>query len=337
MSWRDDQIAGAMRAIDPARTSTDDSPHPRDWAQMRSIMAREASTKPRRHGAWRARAVSTVRLAWAIPALAVVAAIALTIVPLTMAPAYARTPPMLAVAPLSTSTQGVLSESEQILRSQPASVPAQNGQVVRWHLREDGRDDPVILPERQEWISNGDGTGYLRATAGAPYSVTKDGRIVAPAEDSPAKGTPIQHHGSGLAGADGGYFADTPPRTPDALRDYLRSHIRLPQNADAFTYWGAISALLNEWTLAPAQQAAAIELLQDAGGVTVIGTVTDRLGRDGIALTLKSETRPQFSVTVILDAQSRHIIAADTVYLGGLNRVDIPKDSVIEYSAWLQR
>lgn len=335
MSLSDDQIAGAMQAIDPATTLADASPHPGDWAQLRSIMARETSSKPRRHGAWRPRAASTVRLAWAIPALAVVAAIALTIGPLTTAPAYARTPPMLAVVPLSTSTQGVLSESEQILRSQPASVPARNGQVVRWHLREDGRDDPVILPEWQEWVSNGDGTGYLRATAGAPYSVTKDGRIVSPAEDSPAEGTPIQHHGA--AGPNTGYFADTPPSNPDALRDYLRSHIRLPQNADAFTYWGAIGALLNEWTLAPAQQAAAIQLLQNAGGVTVLGAVTDRLGRDGIALTLKSKTRPQFGVTVVLDAQSRHIIAADTVYLGGLDRVDIPKDSVIEYSAWLQR
>ena len=67
----------------------------------------------------------------------------------------------------------------------------------------------------------------------------------------------------------------------------------------------------------------------------LLGTVTDRLGRAGIAVELTSRTRPQFSVTLVLDAETRRIIAADTVYLGGVPELDLPRGSIVEYAAWV--
>ena len=100
-----------------------------------------------------------------------------------------------------------------------------------------------------------------------------------------------------------------------------------------------------QWSMAPvaaagprAQEAAALQLLRDAGGVTVLGTVTDRLGRSGIALKIASMKRPQFTATVVLDAGTREIIAADTIYQGGSKlKLDVAPGSVIEYKAWLSR
>ncbi len=337
MLWSDDQIERALAAIDPATTAADESPRPEDWARMRSIMAENTRKMAVRRPTWPRDTWSTPRLTWAIPALAALVAIPIAFGTLPATPSYAQTPPMLTVAPLGASVEDALSESTQILRSHPESTPIRNGQVVRWKLREDGRDDPVIVPEWQTWVWNEDGTGYLRATADAPYSVTNDGRIVPPVGEAPTEGTPMERPRWGAPGSDLGYFPDAPPSNPAELREYLHGHIRLPRNADALTYWGAIGTLLDEWTLSPAQQAAAIELLQDAGGVSILGTVTDRLGREGIALSIRSEARPQFGATIVLDRESRRIIASDTVYLGGIERLDVPDGSVIEYSAWLQR
>ena len=337
MLWSDDQIERAMAAIDPATTAADEPPRPEDWARMRGIMAVDNSKKTVHRNRWRRPVWATARLGWAIPALAVLVAVPVIFGTLPATPSYAQTPPVLTAVPLGASVHDVLSGSTRILRTQPESTPVRNGQVVRWKLREDGRDDPVIVPEWQTWVWNEDGTGYLRATAGAPYSVTNDGRIVPPVGDAPAEGTPLERPRWGTPGSDLGYFPDAPPSDAKKLREYLHSHIRLPQNADALTYWGAIGTLLDEWTLSPEQQAAAIELLQNTGGVSILGTVTDRLGRNGIALSIRSEARPQFGATIVLDSESRRIIASDTIYLGGIERLDVPDGSVIEYSAWLQQ
>ena len=67
----------------------------------------------------------------------------------------------------------------------------------------------------------------------------------------------------------------------------------------------------------------------------MLGTVTDRFGRDGIALSATSADKVRFSTTIVLDRTSREIIAADTVYNGGSKRLDLEAGSIIEYSAWL--
>lgn len=206
--------------------------------------------------------------------------------------------------------------------------------MVRWALRDDGKADPVIVPEWQEWVWDADGTGHLESHAGAPYSVTKDGAIVPPAGEAPKEGTVLPgtgHHSSNL-------FFTEPPSDAEGLRAYIADRVGLGSGADALAIWGVVSSIRDSWVLSPTQQAAALQLLRDAGGVTVLGTVTDRLGRSGIALKIASMKRPQFTATVVLDAGTREIIAADTIYQGGSKlKLDVAPGSVIDYKAWLSR
>ncbi|MBD3943121.1 hypothetical protein IF188_15615 [Microbacterium sp. NEAU-LLC] len=340
----DDEFDALLRSADPARTPLDTTPGPADRARLHAIMAaspQRTSAGPvdRLRAAFAAARRTSARpaLRWsgALAVVAIVVAGALGIASLTAAPAYAQTPPLLVVEHLDQSIDDVLAASISVLRSAPERVAGRDAEVVRWALREDGSDDPVIVPEWQRWVWNSDGTGQLEATAGAPYSVTSDGRIVAPAGDAPTEGQPIV--GPRSEAGRYGYFPDEPPADPAALRAYFAERTGLAPDADALAVWGAVSALRDEWSLSPAQQAAALELLRDAGGLRVLGHVTDRFGREGIALQVASTDRPDFSATVVLDADSREIIAADIVYRGDSGRIDVPKDSVIEYSVWLRR
>lgn len=253
--------------------------------------------------------------------------------PIAAAPSYAATPPPLTTRPIDESVDQVIGESLNILRGTPVTTPTRDAEVVRWTLREDGANDPVIVPEWQEWVWNADGTGYLSARAGAPYSVTDDGKIVEPVGDAPDEGDPIERVTPSQS--DFGFFPDEPPTNLSQMRDYLTIHAHLPADADALAWWGAISLLRDEWTLTADQQAVALEILAAEGGLRVLGTVEDRFGRDGIALSVTSANRGQFGATIVLDEASRQIIAADITYNGGSNRLDLDPGSVIEYSAWL--
>lgn len=326
MPWTDDQLAQAMRDIDPARTAPHAVPLPKEWARMRTAMV----APPRGRGFARPLA----RWGWVVPVAATAVVVALTVGPIAATPSYAATPPPLVTRSLNQTLDEVISESIGILRATPDTTATRDAEVVRWSLRDDGEEDPVIVPEWQEWVWNSDGTGYLSATAGAPYSVTEDGEIVAPVGEAPDEGDPIQ--APGAARTRYGYFPDEPPSDAAALRDYLITHAHVPAGADALAWWGAISSLRDEWTLTADQQAAALDILSVTGGLRLLGTVHDRFGREGIALSVTSTSREHFGATIVLDDSTRQIIAADIIYNGGSDRLDVEPGSIIEYSAWLQ-
>jgi len=349
MPLTDDLLETLVREADPASTPPGTAPTAEDWALLRRMMDAPSSASPVRSSpegrilgriaAIRRAARGSrplriaLRTAWIAPALAAVVAVALAIGPMTAAPAYAVTPPVLVAHPIPQTADEILAASIATLQTAQPRTPTRDAQVVRWALRDDGKPDPVITPVWQKWVWDADGTGHLESRAGSPYSVTSDGKIVAPAAEAPKDGSPAELPRQSAAQ----YFVE-PPAEPAALRAYIAQRIDLPPDADPMTVWGAISVIRDEWALSPAQQAAALQLLRDAGGVSVLGTVTDRLGRSGIALKIASAKRPQFTATVVLDATTREIIAADTIYQGGSTlKLNVAPGSVIEYKAWLSR
>jgi len=350
MPLTDELFETLIREADPAQTPTGIEPTAADWARLHRMLdeaAEPSRVRPslpqligeriaalRRHARTSLPLRIALRSAWAAPALAAVIAIALAIGPVTAVPAYAATPPALVAQPIAQTADDVLAESIAALQEAPARPATRDALVVRWALRDDGKTDPVIVPEWQEWVWDSDGTGHLESRTGAPYSVTKDGTIVPPAGEAPKEGTSLPgtgHHSSNL------FFAE-PPSDASGLRTYIADRVGPTGSADALGIWGVVSSIRDSWALNPSQQAAALQLLRDAGGVSVLGTVTDRLGRSGIALKIASTKRPQFTATVVLDATSHEIIAADTIYQGGSAlKLNVAPGSVIEYKAWLSR
>ncbi|WP_417561904.1 hypothetical protein [Microbacterium sp.] len=264
--------------------------------------------------------------------VAAVVAVAVVAGTVGSAPAMAETPPPMQPTSVAVTLPTLIGESVRTLEAEPEGRPARDAQTVQWQVPESQERDPVIVPKRYQWVWNGDGTGHLVATTTAAYSV-ESGKIVAPAGAAPAPGTavPDPRWANG-----GGTFTQAPPRSgAEALAAYLRAHVPLPTSPDALAYWGALRMLMTEWTLTPQQNAAALQLLEKTGDLSVLGTVTDRMGRAGIAVSIASTVRPQFTVTLVLDATTRRIIAADTVYVGGVNGIDLAPGSVVEYAAWL--
>lgn len=331
MPLNDEQLEVLLKGANPAATPADAEPSTADWARLQRIVTQPPSTRrpvPRRP------ARIAIRAAWALPALAAVIAVGLSIGPMIATPAFANTPPPLVAQPIALSVEEVMGQSIARLNAEPATIASHDAQVVRWVLRDDGKDDPVIVPEWQKWVWDSDGTGHLEATTGAPYSVTADGKIVAPVGKAPAAGTPVEVAPPSVPVK----FRTTPPADVNGLRAYLERYAGLSEGADALAIWGAISTLRDEWTLSPAQQAAALQLLRQSGGMSVLGTVTDRLGRQGIAVKVTSTNRPQFAATVVVGAESGEIIAADITYLGGSHQpLDVAPGAVIGYKAWLSR
>ena len=348
MPLTDELLHTLVREADPATTPIDLAPSAEDWACLRRLLdavpepspatpthpIRDRITALRRSARTSRPLRIALRAAWIVPALAAVLAVGLAIGPLTAPPAYAVTPPALVAQPIAQTADDVLASSIAALQAAPDRAPTRDALVVRWALRDDGKADPVIVPEWQEWVWDADGTGHLESRAGAPYSVTKDGTIVPPAGSAPKEGTALPgtgHHSSNL------YFTE-PPSDAAGLRAYIADRVGLGPKADALAIWGVVSSIRDSWALSPAQQAAALQLLRDAGGVSVLGAVTDRFGRTGVALQLASENRPQFTATLVLDAATHEIIAADTIYRGGSTmKPAVAPGSVIEYKAWLSR
>ncbi|MFD6697653.1 MULTISPECIES: hypothetical protein [unclassified Microbacterium] len=350
MPLTDDLLDTLIREADPATTPSDREPTAADWARLHRMLDEAAA--PSRAGATGRRSIGdrvaalrrrsrtsrplriALRAAWAAPALAAVVTIGLTLGPLTAAPAYAITPPALVAQPIAQTADEVLATSIAALQTTPPRAATRDALVVRWALRDDGKADPVIVPEWQEWVWDADGTGHLESRTGAPYSVTKDGTIVPPAGKAPKEGSALPgtgHRSSNL------FFAE-PPSDAAGLRAYIEERVGLSGSADALAIWGVVSSIRDSWALNPAQQAAALQLIREAGDVSALGTVTDRLGRAGIALKVTSSARPQFTATLVLSATTHEIIAADTIYAGGsAMKLNVAAGSVIEYKAWLSR
>ncbi|MHB1329971.1 MAG: hypothetical protein ACYC2K_17365, partial [Gemmatimonadales bacterium] len=217
------------------------------------------------------------------------------------------------------------------LLAAPQRAAQREGQLVRWQSGQDAADTPVIIPERYTWAWDENGVGSLQVTAEQPYSVLADGRITDPAGPAPTEGTRV---GSPIEDQYFGGFPTAPPVDAGGFVAALREKVPMRDNPDAVDYWGAFTVLMSEWTLTPAHHATMLQILQQSDGLELLGNVTDRLGRDGIAIRLTSPTRSAFEVTIIIDSDTRQIIASDVVYAGGLGILDEPAGSVVEYSAW---
>jgi len=332
LRWTEEELDAAIRAADPAVTPAGAEPSAAARARLQTIMAEAApvlspAAPPRRR---RAR-VAGWSIGGVVAGLAAAITIAVVVSTAVPAPAVAVTPPPLEPTPIATTLPQLMEESIRTLDAQPAGTLARNGQVVTWQMP-DGKDGGPIVPERYAWVPDGDGTGHLKVVTDPAYSVV-DGKVAAPTGDVPTPGTTVapQRWANGR-----GLFPEAPPSDgPDALAAYLRAHVPLPASPDAMNYFGALSILLGEWTLTPQQHADALRLLEQTGDLRVLGRVTDRLGRDGVAFSIHSAKRSQFTVTVVLDAATRRIIAADTVYAGGVDTIGAAPGSVVEYSAWV--
>jgi len=129
-------------------------------------------------------------------------------------------------------------------------------------------------------------------------------------------------------------FATRPPSTAAELRSYLAAPLGLDDQSTAGQWFKAVQDLRADWPLDGDQNAALLDLLATLPDVSVAGTVTDRLGREGVAVETESRVDGVFRDILVFDSATGFLISAEDVYLGGLNDISLPAMTVLNYSAW---
>jgi hypothetical protein len=96
----------------------------------------------------------------------------------------------------------------------------------------------------------------------------------------------------------------------------------------------AVEELAKEWALDGAQTSALIDYVATLPNLSVAGRVTDRLGREGIAIQTQTRLDGAFIDTLIFDQATGRLLSAEETYLGGVEGIDLPSPVVFSYIAW---
>lgn len=101
-------------------------------------------------------------------------------------------------------------------------------------------------------------------------------------------------------------------------------------------YFATIAELRNEWPVQGPQAAAVLDLIDTLPEAVLLGAVTDRRGRSGIAIAIATATRwgGTFRDILVFDPETGALTSSEVVYLGGHPEIDIPDDTVMSYAAW---
>jgi hypothetical protein len=233
---------------------------------------------------------------------------------------YAATPrPLVLTAPLPPSGRAVLLTLSATAARQPVQLltPGQRYAYVRrqgWKLarRERGESPPahVVTTVTESWTAAG-GAGRSVTTATGPKGATVADTAVAGGHPLPA----LAANEAALARTLGlGY----PGPVPSA-----RQFVAFTDVADRQPIAGPVEAVM-------------LKLLALTPGAINSGTVTDRGGRRGVAVSVESGyTGAEILYTLIFDPTTGQLLESDQTLSGDPGDLDVPQGSVLAYTTFL--
>lgn len=317
MSYSDDDLERLFRAAQPPQRPLD----------ARAIAIREDII----HG--RSRRRTRPGLIWAGLTTATAAAIVAVLVTVSvLSPtqnAVALTPPPLTYTSAA-SLDDVLEDADLILPAEPDITQSSSVHSVTWGWNVDmGSKHVEIVPQdiAFEWDKDTGSTTTVVAgespwldgerPEGIDPSPYKPGelidRVVTPAENFT-----LAPDAANLAGAS----------TAD-LEAALAVFGATPESSSG-ELLSAITGLLQYWTLSDEQHATLLRLLDEAGGLTVRGETTDRLGRDVIGIAV-SQVIPERQETVFISTETGRIVGMESELVQPLDGLPL---GVILYTMW---
>lgn len=326
-----DELERRIRDDNPHSPGSGASLSPRAAEELQRILA-SPRTAPDADAGRRRRVGIGLLVAVAAATLAILVG-ALTVAPLLLAKPAAAAPASLPVRPVDGDLATILKELSMKAAAQTSTV-AESPMVTRcewWAATLTvGDDGTEVFVQPQDitrtWYP--DRSGTIVVTAGEPrWNIPDDVTTTEP-------GTPLQSDDY-PAGEFPLAYGDEPPSTSgDAFASYLRGGLGLPDDAAAGDYFTAIQDLRHDRDLTGAQTAAMLEMLASLPGVRVAGEVTDRLGREGLAIETTSRYDGAFKDLLIFDRSTGMLLSAETEYLGGIDEITLPYPTVISYLAW---
>jgi len=242
--------------------------------------------------------------------------------------------PLLEETPVDGTTPEIIDRMIMASRANPAvkALPKRRISYETWSANitvgEDSTVDVFVQPQEIERVWSDDLSGEIVTRAGA---VTMGEQPSGAPSYAPGD---VVDKSSFARGEYPVLFPEPPPSTAADLRVYLAGVLGLTEVSTAGEWFKAIQDLRTDWPLTSAQNEAILTLIKTLPDVTVAGTVTDRIGRPGIALQTETRAGGKFRDLLIFDSYTGLLNSAEDVYLGGLDDIDLPAMTVLNYTAW---
>ncbi|MBD3941327.1 hypothetical protein IF188_06390 [Microbacterium sp. NEAU-LLC] len=332
MNWAEDRVARALQAIDPATTALDEGRSPRSQLVLEDIIhgRRRAEARP-------ARGHSRMLLWRPIAAVFIFAVVVVIAVPLTTASAIALTPPALALSnPSDLTLEKLVDRSVAELSSGRVTEPAREFQSLGWYLdatvTEDG-STAVISPQITRGTWEEDLSGRIVIVAGRPYLAT-DSPVDGALPDGGVPPGTVLSDMSFVAGEYQPLVAVAPGESVEEMRSFLRGY-GLPEKYNAGDIMLAVGGAFGEWTLSDQQHASILRLLADSAGAEVLGTGTDRAGRQVWGVRGRpSQTDGASSQLMLVSADTGRIVGLETILTRAVEEPPLEAGAVISYTMW---
>lgn len=320
----DDDLARALRRLDPASTPLD-APLPLDAERrLRQILDRPPVRRRRPARAW-----ASVAAAGAL-ILAIVTGVLW--MPGPSASALTPKPLVYTALPSGTGAAEVIAGARARLAAGDGEVAAERRSLsLGWYFSAspDGAEATVF---RREWVDlrwNEDFSGSVVTTAAE--ATDADGDTVANVD--PVPGTVV-----GEMTYVRNQFRPLSPTPPEASAEAMRALVVATTGAtDTFSAGDAmvgVRSILGEWTLDDAQQAALLEVVAASPGLRVLGTTRDRLGREVVGLAGIPSGPSNADVTLLLSTDTGRIIGFESALTDADTGLDLPAGSLTEYALW---
>lgn len=327
-----DRLSELLRAADPGTVNRGDPLSERGLRELNEYRAMEAAlahpprTSPaasRRVRAWRPMRLAVGGAALAVLVLAVFAVVSV----LRPSPAVAVTPPLLDVTPVAQTAPELLKEMETLRRN--GEDPGNTIREQSWALStnivgNDVIESSVVEPRWSETTFLDDGSVRYRVVAAEPFPGQDDDSLPEPGT---LLGDETFPPGDWIAPAHEG-----PPANVDDVAAYMAAWT----GEDALTAGQAISEIstfVSVYLLTAEQEAALLGYLSTFDGIEVLGSTTDRLGREGIAFSATDYFPDDFEDRLIISPTTGQMLAVESLYIGTW-RTDIASPSVVFYAAW---
>lgn len=338
MKHTNSEIQTVLRSLDPAAHAQPLATAERR-ARDRAAIVSEIKQEPRRHRPMPRRLVLSAAGVTAFGVVAAVVAGSLLLDSAAPGPAFAATPdPLIYAAPAAGGSAAA--QLEQIA-ARTERLPAeryagsQHIKLSSWYLwtQIDGRQvSSVVVPGWRDTWRTLDGAGWSTTGYDKPRLRSNDEAAAWDRLGRPGEGG--QPETEPLRAGEGRTFGDPPaPTEPAALASYLTQGHPV-ENGPGETMV-AITDLVREQVLGPAQRAALLRVLATVPGLTYAGETTDRAGRTGQAFSLRNSHGGLAKVdTLIVDPASGRLLDSEQLLLeaGKLN-VRVP--AVISYEVYL--
>jgi len=248
--------------------------------------------------------------------------------------AFAATPDPLQFSPLNISSHDLLTNLATLANKNVQSVPKNQIRVQTWSFAITDYGDQselvgAIVPEQYDIKLNPDGSRTQEVRAGQP--VAPNGNLILGAVAVPPAGTLLW---SETFPADRNLFSAPFPSNAQDVKGFLQQGLIENTEPNSASYFRAIVSLMLERNLTITETATILKFLADLPDIQVAGNVTDRLGREGIAIKA-TQTWSDNEITeyLILSPKDGQIIASETVHKNGLLPGQVGP-MVTEYYAW---